>query len=372
MSRCHPTLASFLSGRYPHQSGVYYNFRGPPLDETNSLPLLLKEAGYLTYCEGKYWEGDPRRMGFTHGQGNTAGAFVRRGQERLFDFLENAGEQPFFVWWAPKLPHTPHNPPPRHRDKFDPAKFPVPDYIAPEQREAFLEKEHLSYAMEAWMDEGAGQLLAKLNELGLAENTLLVFLVDNGWCNGLVSKGSPREKGVRTPVVFHWPGKIPGGKMSDALISTLDVTPTILDYAGVEIPESYAGRSLRPMLEGREDLGREALFEAIYPAFAGEDGARPERDVYALSMRDRRWKYTLYLQDVRQNRNGDYFRIQSILTDYPGRDQGDQDLYDLESDPHELKTLAADPAHQERLATMRESILRWWRETGGGELPQWR
>ncbi|MBW3598735.1 MAG: sulfatase [Planctomycetes bacterium] len=368
MSRCHPTLASLLSGRHPHQSGVYYNFKGPPLDETNSLPLLLKQAGYLTYCEGKYWEGDPRRMGFTHGAGKTAGSFVRKGQEALFEFLENAGEQPFFVWWAPMLPHTPHNPPQRHLKKFDATKFPIPDYLAPEQREEFLKKEHLSYAMEAWMDEGAGQLLARLEELGKDENTLIVFVIDNGWCNGLVSKGSPREKGVRTPVVFHWPGKAPKGKSSDALISTIDVTPTILDYAGVAVPDSYAGRSLRPMIEGEEDLAREALFEAIYPAFATESGAAPENDIYALSMRDRRWKYTLYLQDVRRSRNGDYLRIQSILTGYPTRDKGDEDLYDLQADPYEQHNLAADPGQQDRLTAMKAAALKWWRETGGGEL----
>lgn len=368
MSRCRPTLASLLSARYPHQNGVYYNFAGRPLEKTNALPLLLKEAGYRTYCEGKYWEGAPQRLGFTHGKGQSSRTFVRRDQDELFEFLENVGEQPFFVWWAPMLPHTPHNPPQRHLRKFDAVTFPVPDYIAPEQRQEFLQKEHLSYAMEAWMDEGVAQLLDKLKELRLDANTLMVFVIDNGWCNGLVSKGSPREKGVRTPVIFHWPARVTGGKTTDALISTVDVPPTILDYAGVAIPETYAGRSLRPMIEGRADQGREALFEATYAAFATDGGARPERDIYALSMRDRRWKYTLYLQDVRKDRNGDYLRIQSILTDYPARSAGDQDLYDLDSDPYERNDLAEDLAQQERLVQMRTAALRWWRETGGGEL----
>ena len=69
MSRCHPTLASFLSGRWPHQSGIYYNYGEKQLEPKNSLPSLLKKAGYATYVEGKYWEGDPRAMGFTHGAG---------------------------------------------------------------------------------------------------------------------------------------------------------------------------------------------------------------------------------------------------------------------------------------------------------------
>ena len=68
MSRCHPTLASFLSGRWPHQSGIYYNYGTQKLSPKHSLPNLLKDAGYATYVEGKYWEGDPREMGFTHGR----------------------------------------------------------------------------------------------------------------------------------------------------------------------------------------------------------------------------------------------------------------------------------------------------------------
>ncbi|MEC9352375.1 MAG: sulfatase-like hydrolase/transferase, partial [Planctomycetota bacterium] len=63
MSRCHPTLASFLSGRWPHQSGIYYNYGARKLSPENSLPAQLKKAGYASYVEGKYWEGDPREMG---------------------------------------------------------------------------------------------------------------------------------------------------------------------------------------------------------------------------------------------------------------------------------------------------------------------
>ncbi len=111
MSRCHPTLASFLSGRWPHQTGVYHNFGTKKLDPTNSLPRLLRDAGYATYVEGKYWEGDPRAMGFTHGKGNTADTFVRDGQADLFEFIDDVGGQkPMFIWWAPKIPHRPHDP----------------------------------------------------------------------------------------------------------------------------------------------------------------------------------------------------------------------------------------------------------------------
>ncbi len=366
MSRCHPTLASFLSGRWPHQTGVYHNFGTKRLDPANSLPSLLRDAGYATYVEGKYWEGDPRAMGFTHGKAETADTFVRDGQADLFAFIDDVGgRSPMFVWWAPKLPHRPHNPPEDYLSLIDRSQIPIPPWIREDRREAFLDKEHLSLAMEAWMDDGIGKLRTKLLEKGLYENTLFVFVTDNGWCNGLVSKGSPFEKGVRTPILFSWPAEIEAGQRFDYLTSTLDVYPTILDYADVLVPASAEGKSLRPIIEGRRTKNRERLYGAIYPAFVTEGDERPERDIFALYLRDDRWKYILFLQDIVASRNQDYFRIQSIETDYPTRQMGAEDLYDLHADPRERTNLAAMSEHSHRMAAMREAVFEWWRRTGG-------
>jgi uncharacterized sulfatase len=272
-----------------------------------------------------------------------------------------------FIWWAPLIPHTPHNPPKRYQKLFDPKKIPIPAWFTGD-KEAFRKREFKSFAMEAWLDDGVGQLVDKLRTKGLYDNTMFVFLIDNGWCNGLVSKGSPFEKGVRTPVFFSLPGVIESGQRFDHLISTLDVYPTILDYAGVQAPPTASGRSLRPIIAGKPAETREVLYGAIYPAFATKGDERPERDVYALYARTKKWKYILFVQDVVSKRNGKYFRIQSILTDYPERSRGDQDLYDLESDPHELKDLAARAEHGERLARFRRQVLDWWKRTGGRSL----
>lgn len=366
MSRCHPTLASFLSGRWPHQTGIYHNFGTSRLDPENSLPNLLKQVGYATYVEGKYWEGDPVAMGFTHGRTGTADTFVREGQADLFAFIDEVGgRQPMFIWWAPKIPHRPHDPPAEYLELFDRSRIPVPPWIDEDRRDSFLEKEHVSLAMEAWLDDGVGQLYQKLLGKELLEETMFVFVIDNGWCNGLVSKGSPYEKGVRTPVFFTWPGEIPAGQRFDHLTSTLDIYPTILDYAGAGTPDSAAGKNLRPVIDGRVEGNRRRLFGAIYPAFVTEGDERPERDIYALYVRDERWKYILFLQDVVASRNQDYFRIQSIETDYPSRRTGAEDLYDLQADPTERTNLAARPEHRERMAELRRAVLAWWEATGG-------
>ena len=156
-----------------------------------------------------------------------------------------------------------------------------------------------------------------------------------------------------------------GGQRFECLTSTLDVFPTILDYAGAEIPATAAGKNLRPIIDGKTTRNREILFGAIYPAFATKDDQRPERDNYAIYARDKGWKYILYLQDVKASLNGSYLRIQSIATEYPTRKKGDQDLYDLAADPYELKNLAGDPAQAERMKKMQALAFKWWKDTGG-------
>jgi hypothetical protein len=122
------------------------------------------------------------------------------------------------------------------------------------------------------------------------------------------------------------------------------------------------------MIEGRANLGRESLFGATYAAFVTKDDERPERDVYALHVRTNKWKYIHYLQDVRQDLNGSYFRIQSICTDYLTRDRGDEELFDLETDPYELSNLAAVEEHRALICRLRQSVFEWWQATSGGEL----
>jgi len=368
MSRCHPTLASLLSGRYPHQSGIYYNYGERPLDVPDSLPRLLSDAGYATYCEGKYWEGKPERLGFTHGPGRNSNRFVRKDQQQLFAFIDQVGDQPFFVWWAPRMPHTPHNPPPRLVRTVPPDPIPIPGYIRHDFRQAFVKKEQLSFAMETWLDEGVADLLDELHRTGHDRDTLIVFLIDNGWCNGLVSKGSPREKGVRTPLFFYGPGLVPAHQRIDGLFTTIDVPPTLLDFAGLRVPATYAGRSLKRVLESGHGGGREILFGAAYPAFATPGANRPERDLYALYARSQRWKYVVYFQDVREDRNRTYFRIQYIGTDFPAHDRGDQELFDLAADPYEQKNLAGLDAQRSRCNTFRRQVLDWWQATGGRPL----
>ena len=343
MSRCRPAQASLMSGRWPHQSGVYFNVGSDHIDPTTAIAGRLADAGYLTRGAGKFWEHSPRQMGFTNETILNYETFAREGQGPLFRWIDaHAGEAPLFIWWAPQLPHVPHNPPDRLLALFDRDAITIPDWYEGDP-DAYRRKEHESLAMEAWLDESIAELRTKLDEVGELERTLFLFLIDNGYSNGLPSKGTAFDKGLRTPVVLSGPGLGTGGRRFDELVSTVDLYATLLDVGGARIPEGTAGRSLRPLIDGESFEARSALFGAVYVQSPTEDLARAERDAYGLWARTPEHKYVLYLRDVREA-DDDVYKLQYNLCAYPERDRGDEDLFDLRTDPHELNDLSDDPA----------------------------
>jgi uncharacterized sulfatase len=369
MSRCRPAQASLLSGEWPHQSGVYFNVAADHIDPDTCIANRLGEVGYDAYGEGKFWEYDPRVMGFEHYTIRNYETFAREGQEHLFEWLrERDPERPFFLWWAPELPHEPHDPPARLLDLVDRDAIGVPTWFSGDA-DAYRDAERLSLAMVAWLDEAVGELLDELEALGQLEDTLVLFLVDNGWANGLPSKGTAFDKGLRTPAILHWPAGLEGGTRHEGMISAVDLYATLLDLAGATPTASCQGRSLGPLMAGEADAfaGRETLYGAVYPQRPTEVLARPERDAYALWARTERFKYVLYLKDVRAADNAS-LHIQFNLCDYPQRARGDEDLFDLASDPYELDDRSDDPELHAERERLREEVIEWWVQTGGGEL----
>ena len=217
---CRPSLASIVTGLYPHQTAVRGNrpFMGEGVDHLRlrankklwplaqeqskamtatlehapSMVKQLQDNGYATLQTGKWWEGDPRDHGFDEGFGHGIG---RKTMEPIHNFVDQAqkNEQPFFIWYAVFLPHTPHNAPDRLYQKYK--------GLAPNESTARY------WANVAWLDETCGQLVHYLKEKDLYEDTLFVFSADNGWrpdpeqAGGYVrSKKTPVEAGIRTPI----------------------------------------------------------------------------------------------------------------------------------------------------------------------------
>ncbi|MFT5470039.1 MAG: arylsulfatase A-like enzyme [Verrucomicrobiales bacterium] len=270
---CRPSLASLITGLYPHQTGIRGNDPLLPegmtkknggalsrqLRDRMTAPMAshpsfirsLKENGYATLQTGKWWEGDPKKGGFTdamtHGDPAKGGRHgdlgLKIGRETMqpyFDFVDKsiANDQPFFVWYGVFLPHSPHNAPKRFYDKYKD--------VAPNDPTAWY------WANVEWFDETCQQLLGYLDEKGIAENTIIVYACDNGWVPNpdqrnryTRSKREPVEAGIRTPIMVRHLGKIEPKRDLETLASTIDIAPTILRVCGIEPPKEMTGLDLR-------------------------------------------------------------------------------------------------------------------------------
>jgi len=355
-SLCCPSLASLITGRYPHQHKITCN--DPPipagmsqaefqrsaafrdgreamcrhLDAVPTLPRLLAANGYLTLQTGKWWQGDYRRGGFTHGMtkgdrhGDDGLMIGRQTMQPIYDFIAAARKEdrPFFVWYAPMMPHTPHNPPPRFLDKF---KDKTPSI-------------HVAryWAMIEWFDETCGQLLDHLDKQGLAENTIVLYLADNGWIQdpdagryAAKSKQSPYDGGLRTPLMVRWPGHVKA-RMSDDLAISIDFVPTILAALGRKPSADLPGVNL---LDDAAVRNRPAIFGECFTHNA-VDLNDPAKNLRWRWLIEGRWKL-IAPADAGQK----------------------SELYDLISDPHETADRAA--AQPQTVQVLRRRLDAWWR-----------
>ncbi|QDV42358.1 Arylsulfatase [Stieleria neptunia] len=348
---CRPSLMTLVSGLYSHQNKTTGNdpARTPQnkahaentgkdaralllehIDRTGALPQWLAEKGYVSFQSGKWWEGSFRRGGFTEGMtkgypnpgGRHGDAGLKIGRETMApvtDFIDRSVEadKPFFVWYAPVMPHTPHNPPARLLDKY--IKKGVQERIAK------------YYAMCEWFDETCGSLLDHIDSSGIAEETLVIYVTDNGWIQteagryGPRSKRSPYELGTRTPIMFRWPGKIRPADRPE-LCSSIDFVPTVLAAAGATGPHDFPGLNLLPQLTSGQAIERDTLYGE---AFAHDiaDIENPQASLlyrWVIKGHDK----LLLTYDGAPG----YMR-------YPPQDAAPQ-LYDLKDDPGENKNLA--------------------------------
>jgi len=285
-SLCRPSLATIATGLYASQHGItgndpsretpggkkgkeYQQLRSQiiaKIDEVKTLPELLREKGYASLQTGKWWEGSYERGGFDKGMtkgfpspggrhGDEGLKIGREGVETITRFIDKTHEanKPFFVWYAPFMPHSPHTPPKRILSKYE--NYDLPESIAK------------YYAMIEWFDETNGQLINHLEKRGLKDNTLIVYVSDNGWITNPKqtdrflpkSKQSPNESGVRTPIIYSLPNKF-NSSFRQERVSSIDIVPTILGAAGIKVPSELPGINLYDNLVTGEDIDRESIF----------------------------------------------------------------------------------------------------------------
>ncbi|MCP4886846.1 MAG: sulfatase [Rubripirellula sp.] len=367
---CRPSLATLMTGHYASVHGVTGNDPSPKYAERNSelynqrraqlisyldrfetVPKLLGDQGYLSHQSGKFWEGSFANGGFTNGMtrgfpkpggrhGDDGLKIGRDGMEPIAEFVEDAAakKKPFFLWYAPFLPHTPHNPPKRLLEKYQRPDRPVT--VAK------------YYAMCDWFDETCGQLLDILDQNDQRENTLIVYVTDNGWIqnperNGYAprSKQTPYEGGVRTPIMYSWPGVIPPGERSE-VVSSIDIVPTMLAAADAKMPANLPGLNLLPELKSEDPIERERIFGESF-AHDIADIEDPEKTLLFRWVIEGKWKLLLTY-------DGEVNRYAST---HP-RDEKRPQLFDLLADPEEsTNQAAANPVVVARLA---KEIAQWY------------
>lgn len=356
-SLCRPSLMTILSGLYPHQHRITSN--DPPVpegvkkaqaernekfladrqrmiayaDRVPTLPRLLQQRGYVSFQTGKWWEGDFRRGGFSEGmsQGGRHGdqglGIGRTTMEPMFEFVRRATAQgkPFFLWYAPMLPHTPHNPPQRLLSRYE--------SLAPTENVAKY------WAMCEWFDETCGQLLDFLDDRGLRDQTLVVYITDNGWIQSPEgnqyaprSKQSPYDGGLRTPIMLRLPGRI-APRHSEALAHSIDLAPTVLAVAGLAATPDMQGINL---LDEQALAARHAVFGECFE----HNAVDIERPVTSL-----RWRWCIQGHD-------------KLIVPHAPNVVGAPELFDLVNDPHEAHNRASsEPATVARLSALLDA---WW------------
>lgn len=334
---CSPSLATLLTGKQPCDHGITGNdlHEGPRTDRNQLrdrllanrliLPKALSDAGYLTFQTGKLWNSSFKDMGFTHGMtakrerhGGAGLTIGREGMEPIYQFIDGAVEEkkPFFIWHAPFLPHDPHNPPERLLKKYR-GKGPT-------------KHAEVYHAMVEWLDETCGELDGWLEKKGLKENTVILYLSDNGWdplagYEGGRAKLTPYENGIRTPMFVRWPGKVAPARDEETLASILDFAPTILNVAGVKAPEKLPGLDLRDReaMQARKTIFVEAYRHDIM------DLADPVKSQVALTVIDG-WMKLILPGPVKHHDSKKKFAELAGVTE----------LFDLRNDPLENDNLA--------------------------------
>lgn len=399
-SLCSPSRASILTGMYMHNHHIIDNY--PPVgDVPPNFAGYLQDAGYETAFIGKWHMGgasDDPQPGFDYwvsfrGQGeyfppkdrdwwlNVNGEHVpQKGYitDELTDYALNwldkrDDKKPFFLYLSQKGIHDNFAPAPRHEGRYRNETFTPPENMAdtPEnyegkpmwvknQRNSWhgvdypyhwhngsdLETIYLRYA-EALLsiDESVGRVLDWLHEEGLDENTLVIYMGDNGFQwgeHGLIDKRTAYEESMRVPLLARWPAKLPPGTPVDAMVANIDIAPTILDAAGVAIPEQMDGRSFLPLAAGQmnpDDWRQELLYEYYW------ENAFPQTPT-TFALRTPEYKFIQY---------------------YGVWDT--EELYDLQNDPHEDHNLIRDPEHQQVVRQMRNRLHAVMKETGVTAMP---
>ncbi len=380
---CSPSRATYLTGKLPSHHGVQDfllpedSAGGGPrlLEGQTTYPEILARNGYACGMSGKWHLGDDPhpQAGFTYWRTVSGGGgpyrnptfFVDGKQVKYegfktdlvtdfgLEFIEQNRDRPFFLHIPYFAPHTPYDyQPESYRSHYRDSRFPCfPEGPRHPQRRWMFEKMHgnpeskLSYsALVSGVDHNVGRIVRRLEELGLREDTLIVFSADQGWNaghHGAWGKGNATipfnmyEESIQVPLIWNHPGRIPGGRVLSPMVSSYDFFPTLLDYLGLPAPadRQRPGRSYAGFLRGETPAWRDELYFEY---------------CYARAVRTATMKY-----------------VERV-------DNWPSELFDLEADPGETTNLIGDRHYAQRLTQLRGRLSEFFQGIGAPPASEWR
>lgn len=376
---CAASRASLLTGLYPQTNGTVAldeeSFKKIIVQEEKykTLPKLLNESGYTTWFSGKSHIGPPHDYGFQYGE-ETFDYDDKRAFQDASDFIDRIAasedQQPFLLWMAARQPHVPLHPsqewlglyenmeiyPDENFREAPPAEsfynqglpgenfYRDTDYTdnyknlpAGPPRSADTIKEFIKayYATVSHLDYQIGELIKKMKSKGLMENTVVIFLSDNGYFlgnHGLGNKLTMHEESVRVPFFIYADKFKKKDLRTEAIISSIDIFPTILELAKTKIPDYSQGISLVPFLSGSTDKIR----DYVVSESVGVGGSVGEGHRMVVT---EDWKYMLSMD-------------------------GDEALFNLKNDLYELKNLVNEEQYSEKLSELKNDLRKWKSMTG--------
>lgn len=360
---CSPALASIATGLFPYQHGIlgndpvftsekkkystewrlermelYQNYI-ERFKKLETIADVLGENGYASLQTGKWWIGNYKSGGFdkgmTHGNPRREGRhgdeglkIGREGLEIMYNFIDSTSnsDQPFYIWYAPFLPHTPHNPPDTLKQKYL--------KVAPTEAVANY------WAMCEWFDITCGQLMDYVEEKNLNDNTLFIYVTDNGWIQdpdrpnryAPRSKREPYEMGLRTPIIFRWTGNIKPEMNTSDPVSAIDIASTIYGICGIDSPSDMQGINV---------LDKDVLNQ--------------RKTIFAET----------YAHDFSTIDSSLYYRIaielpnKIILPNENNQPHKQVELFNIKKDPFETMNIADDLPEETKKLT--KKISDWWR-----------
>jgi len=365
-SSCSPSRNSILTGRYPHNTGAAELHTEPPLSMI-SLPEILKQNGYYTLQAGKFHMGEYAKRGFNEVYDKKEVNGLGGENYWLTGVKKRPKSKPFFMWYASYDAHRIWG-----ENEFtgthDPDKIITPDYLV----DGALTRLDLAnyYDEITRFDHYIGQVVKELKIQGQFDNTVIVVMADNGRPFPH-SKTRLNDQGIKTPFIIHYPNIIKNNSISKSLISSIDIAPTILDLANIEISESFQGKSFVEIIEKPDLKFRNYVF-AEHNWHDYESYQRMVRNDNYLYIRNSRTQFPqegpldainsptyIDLKNAEKNNSISLKQAEIFINPRPH-----EELYDMNNDPYQFNNLLLNDNIPDDFKILQNILDKWILDTG--------